>query len=371
MQLLLSNVECRNIFESYLGGNVHEGCEEMKVSIIVPVYNAEPYLRECIDSLVGQTWKNIEVILVNDGSTDESGTICESYLDDPRVIYHYQKNAGVSAARNAGLALATGEYICFVDSDDWLELDALEHLQNENADIVMYNFYHGEKMHHELLVDGIYNREELYPKMISYIDENGNVSYIFHNICIRLFRREPIENYHIRFNPQYHNGEDLLFTFAATMKADTISVRCSEYLYHYRPVQNSQTTSYIRNYWTLRKKIIAEIYNLIQSDVLKEQMPLRIFSWAVAGIENELRYDQGKRENIREIVSDPVCDVFKQKLDVSGLNEKNKKYYQQICDGDYRGIWKDHQREVLRRKKRRFIKKTKKTLKSMLHRESR
>lgn len=107
----------------------------MKVSIIVPVYNAAPYLRECIDSLVNQTWKDIEVILVNDGSTDASGEICESYLDDPRVIYYYQVNAGVSAARNAGLDLATGKYICFVDSDDWLELDAIERLQNENADV--------------------------------------------------------------------------------------------------------------------------------------------------------------------------------------------------------------------------------------------
>lgn len=338
----------------------------MKISIIVPVFNAAPYLRECIDSLVGQTWKDIEVILINDGSTDESGVICESYLADPRVIYHHQQNAGVSAARNAGLDLATGDYICFVDSDDWLELDALELLQNEKTDIVIYNFYHGDRKHQEPISDGIYSRDALYPNMISYIDENGNVSYVFHNIWMRLFRRELIENHKIRFSRQYHNGEDLLFTFAATMKASTISVRCSEYLYHYRPVENSQTTSYIKNYWPLRKKIIDEIFEMIESDDLKKQMPLRIFSWAVSGIENELRYKQGKKEEIREIVLDPICNLFKGKLDTSRLNEKNRRYYMQICDGDYKGIWRDHQKEELRRKKRRLVRRVKNAIKKLL-----
>lgn len=337
----------------------------MKVSIIVPIYNAAPYLRECIDSLVGQTWQDIEVILVNDGSTDDSASICESYASDPRVIYHYQKNAGVSAARNAGLDLATGDYICFVDSDDWLELDALERLKDETADIVIYNFYQGDKKHQEPLTDGIYPKEALYPKMISYLDDKGDIAYIFHNVCMRLFRRQLVEDHHIRFNPQYHNGEDLLFTFAATMKADTISVRSSEYLYHYRPVQNSQTNSYIRNYWELRKKIIEEIYNLIQSDVLIDQMPLRIFSWAVNGITNELRYQHGTQENIRAIVTDPVCDVFRGKLDASRLNEKNQRYYQRLCDRDADSIWKDHQRQVREKKRKKAVKRIKRAIRKI------
>ena len=338
----------------------------MKVSIIVPIYNAAPYLYDCIDSLVRQTWKDIEVILVNDGSTDESGAICESYLVDPRVIYHHQQNAGVSAARNMGLSLATGEYICFVDSDDWLETDAIERLQNETADIVIYNFYHGKAKHYEPLEDGEYKCEELFPKMISYIDERGDISFLFHNIWMRLFKKNLIEEHSIRFDLQYHNGEDLLFTYEATMKAETISVRCSEYLYHYRPVHNSQTTSYIKNYWVLRKKIIDEIFKMIESDDLINQMPLRIFSWAVTGIENELRYEQGRKEKVREIVVDSICDIFKGKLDASRLNEKNRRYYLQICDGDYKGIWHDHQKAEFCRKKRRTTKNIKSTIKKFL-----
>lgn len=198
--------------------------------------------------------------------------------------------------------------------------------------------------------------------MISYVDEKGNVSYVFHNIWMRLFKRELLEDYHIRFDPQYHNGEDLLFTYAATMKANTISVRCSEYLYHYRPVQNSQTTSYVRNFWTLRKKIIEEIHNLVQSDILREQMPLRIFFWAVAGIENELRYTDGSRENIRTIVTDPVCDIFKGKLDVTALNSMNRKYYQQICAEDVNGIWQDYRHRLRAEKQKKLFSKLKKCL---------
>lgn len=335
----------------------------MTISIIIPVHNAERYLQKCLNSIVGQTRKDIEIIIVNDGSTDSSAAICEAYLSDPRVIYRYQENAGVSAARNKGLSLATGEYICFVDSDDWLELDALERLQNETADIVIFNFYHGESTHCEPLPDGIYTNEELFPNMISYIDDNGNVTYVFHNIWMRLFKRSLLETHHIRFNPQYHNGEDLLFTFEATMKAETISVRCSEYLYHYRPAQNSQSTSYIRNYWPLRKQIIAELFAMMESDILIAQMPLRIFSWAVTGIENELRFPEGSKKNIREIVLDPVSDVFKHKLDVTGLNEKNKTYYKRICDGDYSGIWKDYQKRKIRRRIRGLIKKLRNVIK--------
>lgn len=337
----------------------------MKVSIIVPVYNAAPYLRECIDSLVGQTWQNIEVILINDGSTDESGAICESYLADPRVIYHHQQNAGVSTARNAGLDLATGEYICFVDADDWLESDALERLQNESADIVIYNFFHGERKHEEPLTDGVYPPEALYPKMISYVDEQGNIAYTFHNIWMRLFKRSLLEEHHIRFEPQHHNGEDLLFTFEATMKADTISVRRSEYLYHYRAVQTSQTNSYVKNFWELRKKIIEEIYDLIQADILREQMPLRIFSWAVTGIENELRHPQGCKDRIRQIVLDPVCDVFKGKLDIPRFSEKNQRFYQQICEQNFNGIWMDHQRQTRMNKRKKMIKRVKRAIRAV------
>ena len=101
----------------------------MRVSVVVPVYNVAPYLRQCLDSLVGQTLKDIEIICVDDGSTDGSGAILDEYAEkDPRVKAIHQPNAGAGAARNAGLARATGEYLFFCDPDDWAESDMLERM---------------------------------------------------------------------------------------------------------------------------------------------------------------------------------------------------------------------------------------------------
>ena len=101
----------------------------MKLSLIVPVYNTRAYLEKCMESLLNQTWTDLEILCVNDGSTDYSGEILDKFARrDSRVQVISQENRGLSAARNAGLRRATGEYVCFVDSDDVLELDACRRL---------------------------------------------------------------------------------------------------------------------------------------------------------------------------------------------------------------------------------------------------
>ena len=113
-----------------------------KISVLVPVYNAEKYIEKCIKSIINQTYKNIEIILVDDGSTDSSGKICDEYgKKDDRIIVVHQENKGLSGARNTGLDIAKGKYIMFLDSDDTFEKDACENLYNEiektNADIAI------------------------------------------------------------------------------------------------------------------------------------------------------------------------------------------------------------------------------------------
>lgn len=99
------------------------------VSVIVPVYNVENYMRKCIDSILNQTYKNLEIILVDDGATDESGVICDEYaLIDHRIKVLHKENGGLASARNAGVKVATGEYISYVDSDDWIESEFIETL---------------------------------------------------------------------------------------------------------------------------------------------------------------------------------------------------------------------------------------------------
>lgn len=115
------------------------------ISVIVPVYKVEPYLARCVDSILGQTWKQLEVILVDDGSPDRSGEICEEYArKDPRVQVIHKTNGGLSSARNAGIEKAAGEYIAFIDSDDWLDADMFEQLhqlcEERQADIAECSF---------------------------------------------------------------------------------------------------------------------------------------------------------------------------------------------------------------------------------------
>lgn len=105
--------------------------EKPLVSVIVPVYNAVQYLTQCLDSILGQTYKNLEIILVNDGSTDESGKVCDDYKKkDSRVVVIHQENRGVSSARNNGLKHMTGEWLCFVDADDVVQTNYIEYLYN-------------------------------------------------------------------------------------------------------------------------------------------------------------------------------------------------------------------------------------------------
>ena len=117
-----------------------------KITVIVPVYNVENYLEKCLDSLINQTYKNLEIIVINDGSTDNSGEICQEYAQkDNRIIYVEQENGGQSEARNMGLDRMTGSYVTFVDSDDWVELDYVENLYKKiteyQADIAVGNYY--------------------------------------------------------------------------------------------------------------------------------------------------------------------------------------------------------------------------------------
>lgn len=117
----------------------------MKISIILPVYNTEKYLEKCLDSLVNQSYKDIEIVCVNDGSTDQSLIILEKYaLEDTRIVIVNKENGGLSSARNAGLEVIHGEYVMFVDSDDWIDTDTCEKALNAalsiNADVVLWSY---------------------------------------------------------------------------------------------------------------------------------------------------------------------------------------------------------------------------------------
>lgn len=137
-----------------------------KISIIVPVYNVEKYLKVCLDSIKNQTYNNFEVIMINDGSTDKSKKICEEYTKDVRFILINQNNQGLSGARNTGLKNITGEYVLFIDSDDWIEKNCLEvciqNIKNYNCDVIFFPYIKEKGTSKEKVK--LFESEQLFPE---------------------------------------------------------------------------------------------------------------------------------------------------------------------------------------------------------------
>lgn len=217
------------------------------LSIIIPVYNVEAYLRECVDSVINQTYKNLEIILVDDGSTDSSGDICDEYIEkDERITVIHQKNSGLSQARNKGLAESGGDYIYFLDSDDYIGANALEKLlsiaEKDNSDIVFFDAVSFADTN-DFEVKQNYIRKESYKtgsgsSVFSAMTENGE----YHSaVPLLFFRKSFLTESKISFIPGILY-EDMAFTYQIFCAASVVS-QCKDALYHRRYRKNSITLS--------------------------------------------------------------------------------------------------------------------------------
>ncbi|MCJ7840674.1 glycosyltransferase [Lederbergia sp. NSJ-179] len=226
-----------------------------KVSIIVPVYNAETYLPNCLESIVNQSYKNIEVILINDGSTDESLKICNSFADrDDRIKVLSIKNSGVSTARNLGIQNASGDYITFVDSDDWIELNMIEFTINKalesNADVIVWSYfknYVNQEKELSLIPGGnqtfTNEKDILYLKSIYqfYGQQKLSDTVSAGTTWCKLYKTEMIKANGLNFKKELTRSQDVIFCLEAFSKAKLIKYY-DKSLYHYR-INNSSTCS--------------------------------------------------------------------------------------------------------------------------------
>ena len=211
------------------------------VSIVIPVYNVEQYLRACLDSIAEQTYSDLEVILVDDGSTDQSGMICDLYASkDPRFRVIHQSNAGAANAKNTGLDAVSGNYVTFIDSDDWVEPDWIETmltaLESTDADVAECDFkkeFMGySEPGNDTYITGDYTAEEY----LSFYLDNWTCS-LFWN---KLFRTELTRN--VRFRRERRCIDDEFFTYKVLSGASRI-VRVRKQLYHYRQRISSAVSS--------------------------------------------------------------------------------------------------------------------------------
>lgn len=208
------------------------------LSIIIPVYNKGNYLAKCLTSIIDQSYKNLEVILINDGSTDNSEEIAQRYqIIDQRIKVYTFPNSGVSAARNRGIAMAQGEFILFIDADDWIEADYLQrvmhHTEQENADIYIWGITkETENGQYSLTpsLNGILTQEEFLKAFVKeqYKTQRGLYGYISN----KLLRREIIQKNNICFNQTIKQLEDYDFFLSYYDHAQTVCL-FSETGYHY------------------------------------------------------------------------------------------------------------------------------------------
>ena len=213
------------------------------VSIIVPVYNVESYLEECIQSIVNQTYKDWECILINDGSTDNSGYICDTWTEkDNRIRVIHQSNQGVSTSRNTGIQHAKREFITFIDSDDWIENNYLTEIVNllqTPSDLyvsgIIQNFNNGTNQTYKPInqISFCLNSENIH----HFVDLNR--SYLLYGPTANLYRNQIIREHSIQFRTDLSYGEDLIFNYDYLEHVHTITCIDKAY-YHYRIIGNNQ-----------------------------------------------------------------------------------------------------------------------------------
>lgn len=259
--------------------------EKHKISVIIPVYNVDMYIEKCLDSIINQTYKNLEIILIDDGSTDGSGKKCDSYAcKDNRIKVIHQKNCGLSAARNRGLDVATGEYIVFADSDDWIEPNMysclIQQLIENNADIVYCGFYveKGTSEVHTLPTCFVERQKDFQGKVI-------RSDWLYSVVWNKMFKKSIIEK--TRFNTMLDYSEDAFFLYEISKNTNSVYF-FNKPLYHYNKMNSTSVTAtrdfsksllYVREFFAKDVRCDAELHRIAIASLV--QSFTMLINWAI------------------------------------------------------------------------------------------
>ena len=260
------------------------------VSIIVPVYNAEKYLRRCVDSILRQEYTDFELLLMDDGSTDGSAAICDGYAgQDRRVRVIHKENSGVSDTRNLGMEQARGEYLQFVDSDDWITPDCTRLMvrtaQQSGCDMVVADFYRvvGERLSHKGGIGdkGVLSREEYVAHMM-----DSPANFYYGVLWNKLYRRDVVMDNGLRMNPDIRLCEDFMFNLEYIRYARTFCA-LQVPVYYYVKTRNSLSAASVkRTPQVIRVKLTAfECYQNFFKSMLDnkdyEQVRLKVYRFLI------------------------------------------------------------------------------------------
>jgi len=239
------------------------------ISIIIPVYNAEPYFRQCLDSVINQTFRNLEIIIVDDGSSDGCSAICDEYaIKDNRIKVIHKRNGGMTSARNDGIMAASGKYIGSTDADDWIEPDMfekmLEKAEQYNTDIVATNFCKftpwEEKKICQMIEAGYYDKAKIMQDILL----NG-LTRVTLSLWTKLIKKKLlVDNLHY-FDDKITMGEDAIKSIAAMLDAESIYFM-DEAFYHYRdPNYQTVKKTYVEKF-LIGTKALFEMFAKLNND---------------------------------------------------------------------------------------------------------
>lgn len=312
-------------------------------SVIVPAYNAEKTIGRCIDSLLNQTLKSIEVIVVDDGSTDNTSLVCNSYCDE-RLKLIYKENGGVSSARNKGLEIANGEYILFCDSDDWVENNFVEGLckgfEKANIDLVVCGIYLNDIQNEKMSLKSIEGNDE------EVLDASGFIRLREKDLLAypvnKAFRKKVISENSLCFDVNLCECEDLVFNlnYISNMKSDMVVI--PDALYHYEFSGDSLSTKYHNDrFFDVIRPIFAAYEMIISKLGIKDSNFLsEIYSaYFLKTIENiPLLWDKRntfglveKLLKVKKIVSSEEYSLCFQKMNKTKFNKVSLMVYGSRC----------------------------------------
>lgn len=261
-----------------------------QISIIIPVYNSEKYITETLESIAGQVYSDVEVILIDDGSIDNSSRICQDWADkDNRFHYYRIENSGPSVARNIGISYATGEYIGFCDSDDLIDLNMYQtmitYMENYSTDIVFCDIYseRDRKKFGLPWKDGtVFQSEEIGRTLVANLvgnetDNDSNIP-LWGSVVRCLFKTNKIKDHTVCFPNDIYFAEDLVFTLRYLQNTDK-AVICDRAFYYYRCNSDSimySFYSYKKEMFQARKKLIGYISEIIETFPSKDELQKRL-----------------------------------------------------------------------------------------------
>ena len=315
------------------------------VSVIVPVYNVEDYLGECLDSIVNQSLRNIEIICINDGSSDNSLDILNEYAKrDDRIKVIDQENAGLGASRNQGLINAKGKYVLFIDSDDYIDLTTLEKLYDNaisnDSDMVLYKFLKLNKNRISkrkvaFRIDEIFGQRDYSHFTFTYADVKPQVLNTAFSACLKLYKKEFLDSDDDFYFSTGTAFEDVLFHVKVMLNASRISF-VPEYLYYYRFNQNSIVNT-CENAFDILKVIDSVEEYLIKSDYYNEFIDefnlfkvAQIYSYVKSSKSAEF-FDLAKKEyesiNLdgNEVISKYYLEAYELVMNSNDYNDYLKK----------------------------------------------